>query len=320
MKELGNYLKKLRESQNLNLEDVAKRTKIHKYKLSAIEEGDKAALPAKVFCIGLIKSYARELRADMDKVDQFCEEAFREETSLPVEEPTPSSSTRHDDELTQSQPVGRFQIPRSLGIIISLVVILSLIVGIYFVIEKLNSYSEEEALPPSVYSETEEEDETDLNTAASEEVNPTEQTQDQATASESTEKTNTNIVEEKSKTVSEESKPTETKTSDSEKTPPASKAFEENNNFAGDVEEESSVVESDNKLVITALEPIRAEIIWADGFVQVMLLKSNESKTLVFSTPIKLKVNNGGAVQVSFNDEEKKVPGKFNKPIELEFP
>ncbi len=319
MKELGNYLKKLRESQNLNLEDVAKRTKIHKYKLSAIEEGDKAALPAKVFCIGLIKSYARELRADMNKVDQFCEEAFKEETSIPVEEPPPSSSSRHDEELTQSQPVGRFQIPRSLGIIISLVVILSLIVGIYFVIEKLNSYSEEEALPASVYSETEEEELSEPDTA-NEDTTLTEKTTAETTTAESTENTETNSVEEKPETLSQETKPIETKSPESKKTPPASQAFEENNNFSGDMQDESSVVESDNKLVITALEPIRAEIIWADGFVQVMLLKSNESKTLVFSTPIKLKVNNGGAVQVSFNDGEKKVPGKFNKPIELEYP
>lgn len=319
MEELGKYLKQIRESKNLSLEEVAESTKIHIYKLMAIEKGDKAALPAKVFCIGLIKSYARQLQADMTLVDKYCSEAFQEEVVISPDE-KPVNPSRGEEEPVESQPVGRFQIPKPVGIIISLAVIIILVCGIYLVVEKLNSYSEEEALPSSVFTqpvpiETDENPETKPN--AEEKIESTEadggssegisKTQDSQQESQQVVKKETDLAKESALTAVD--------------TPLKNKAFEENNNFSATMEEsQSTIVESDNKLIITALEPIRAEIVWADGFVQVMLLKSNESKTLVFSTPIKVKFNNGGAVQVSFNDRKSKVPGTFNKPIELSYP
>ncbi len=308
MKELGKYLKKLRESKNLSLNDVAESTKIHIYKLMAIEEGNKSALPAKVFCVGLIKSYAKELQADMQKVDQLCIEAFQDEVEIATVE-KPVAQHRTEEEPIESQPMGRFQIPKTVGIIISLIIILFLVTGIYFVVKKLNSYSEEENLPPTMYSE---------NKPI---VNEPETTEKKETEKKPTSKPKKNELKRKNKKPSKEQTKEENQKADQQKTQVVANPIEAKDKVeSSEIKKAPVKVESDNKLIITALEPIRAEIIWSDGFVQVMLLKSNESKTLIFSTPIKVKFNNGGAVQVSFNDSTKKVPGTLNKPIELNYP
>ena len=113
MKKLGQYLKSEREKQSLTLDDLASRTKIHIRKLQDIEDGNHENLPAKVFCIGLIKRYARELRLDMNKVDELCQEAFiteEEKTTSPtMSEPQSSNETQENSD---SQALGVFNIPK----------------------------------------------------------------------------------------------------------------------------------------------------------------------------------------------------------------
>ena len=77
---------------------------------------------------------------------------------------------------------------------------------------------------------------------------------------------------------------------------------------------------SDNKLIIRALEPVTAEITWADGYIQKILMKEQESKTLVFTSPIQVRLSNGGVVNINFNQKDQGVPGPLNQPIELKFP
>ena len=343
MKELGLYLKKERENQKLSLEDVADRTKIHIEKLRAIEAGDRDALPAKVFCIGLIKSYSRELKVDTEVINDFCQKAFED---IPKDPETPQiNNTINDDEEDSTQTVGLFQVPRLMTYVGSGLVILVLLFGISSVVKKLNSYSKEKPTPENVYNPVE----SDLQSELNSEINSIDT---QILSDESNEITDNKVVEAKveepkkkveevkakkpkqdepKKVVAIESKqetPTVEVTEEPEEvvdtTPTVVEESDEVDDSGFDSSDESTAskntVVSDNKLVISAIEPIRAEVIWSDGYVQVMLLKSQETKTLVFSTPITIKVNNGGAVQVSFNDSEKKVPGNFNQPIELKYP
>lgn len=348
MKEIGQYLQNERKKQNLTLEDVADRTKIHIYKLRSIEEGDRAALPAKVFCIGLIKSYARELKVDMDKINQLCDDFFNPKEQV-VEEAAPINSI-DEEEPTEAQAIGLFQFPKMVSYIAGALVIAGLIGGIFTVVNKLNSYSEEKALPGDVMSsgtessESKSEDTPSETIAESTPEEPTENEVSKETTSDKAKETTASpaqtedskkveVAEEKPEPATAESE-TEIETNQSESQPVEvvdttpdqtsessddeveDEGFSEDNNFSS----EKATVVSDNKLVLTALEPVRAEVVWSDGYVQVMLLKSKETKTLVFSTPIVLKINNGGAVQVSYNDQEKKVPGTFNQPIELRYP
>ena len=345
MQEIGKFLKSARENQSLKLEDIADRTKIHIYKLRAIEEGDRDALPAKVFCIGLIKSYARELKVDMAQVDELCKLAFetpKKDEPLESIPPHVEVSKNETDETSSTQSVGQFQFPKIAVYAASATICLALLFGIFFVIEKMNSYSMEEELPEEVYTNVNIDDKKNLKDESIEKTPPveTDPVGDEMAASEEAvsepavvdtqpvESTTEEVLpkEEEASQVAEVSTedppvPKELPATTTEKKPETND-FADDNNFAEQPTDSSTqeVVVSDNKLVVTALEPVRAEVVWSDGYIQVMLLKSQETKTLVFSSPIKLRINNGGAVQVSFNDGDKKVPGSFNQPVELDYP
>lgn len=61
---LGSFLKRHRLSQGKELDDIAKKTRIHASTLLAIEEDNPKALPAEVFARGFIKNYAQYLGLD----------------------------------------------------------------------------------------------------------------------------------------------------------------------------------------------------------------------------------------------------------------
>lgn len=64
---IGSFLKRHRQSQGKDLDEVAEKTRIHASTLRAIEEGNPKALPAEVFTRGFIKNYARYLGLDPDE-------------------------------------------------------------------------------------------------------------------------------------------------------------------------------------------------------------------------------------------------------------
>ena len=61
---LGSFLKRHRQSQGKDLEEIAKKTRIHASSLRAIEEDNPKALPAAVFTRGFVKNYAQYLGLD----------------------------------------------------------------------------------------------------------------------------------------------------------------------------------------------------------------------------------------------------------------
>lgn len=61
---LGSFLKRHRQSQGKELEEIAKKTRIHASTLRAIEEDNPKELPAEVFTRGFIKNYAQYLGLD----------------------------------------------------------------------------------------------------------------------------------------------------------------------------------------------------------------------------------------------------------------
>ena len=64
----GALLRRLRESANATLQDVADITKISKRYLRALEENDYSALPAAVYVRGFVTEYARALGLDSKRV------------------------------------------------------------------------------------------------------------------------------------------------------------------------------------------------------------------------------------------------------------
>ena len=61
---VGGYLRRLRETKGLSLEDVAARTKIQVDSLRFIDEGALDRLPAEVFARGFARAYANSIGGD----------------------------------------------------------------------------------------------------------------------------------------------------------------------------------------------------------------------------------------------------------------
>ncbi len=68
MVDVGGYLKKEREARGISLEEISEVTKISMEFLRAIENNEFNKLPAEVFVIGFIKSYAKFIGLDENEV------------------------------------------------------------------------------------------------------------------------------------------------------------------------------------------------------------------------------------------------------------
>jgi cytoskeletal protein RodZ len=67
LREIGQYLRQVREEQRLSLEEIAARTRIQTRLLRAIEEGQVRELPEPVYVQGFLRQYAGVLQlADLD--------------------------------------------------------------------------------------------------------------------------------------------------------------------------------------------------------------------------------------------------------------
>ncbi|MDP2756425.1 MAG: helix-turn-helix domain-containing protein [Desulfurivibrionaceae bacterium] len=80
---LGSFLKRHRQSQGKELEEIAKKTRIHASTLRAIEEDNPKALPADVFARGFIKNYAQYLGLDPNEALAWYIEQNAGETKPP---------------------------------------------------------------------------------------------------------------------------------------------------------------------------------------------------------------------------------------------
>ena len=80
----GDKLRMEREKQGYTLSQVSQDTKIRRHYLSALEEEDFDSLPARVYSIGFVASYARFLKLDPDRlVSEFKHLAYRSEPAEP---------------------------------------------------------------------------------------------------------------------------------------------------------------------------------------------------------------------------------------------
>lgn len=67
LREIGQYLRQVREEKHLSLEEIAARTRIQTRLLRAIEEGQVRALPEPIYVQGFLRQYAGVLQlADLD--------------------------------------------------------------------------------------------------------------------------------------------------------------------------------------------------------------------------------------------------------------
>ncbi|MEA9356031.1 RodZ domain-containing protein [Bacteriovorax sp. PP10] len=83
---LGEMLYKARLAQNITIEDLSTRTKIHKTLIHSLESDDFPNLPNRVYILGFLKSMSEELRFNVkDAVALYDLLLLREQHATPVE-------------------------------------------------------------------------------------------------------------------------------------------------------------------------------------------------------------------------------------------
>jgi len=128
---LGSFLKRHRQNQGKDLDEIAQKTRIHASTLRAIEEDNPKALPAEVFARGFVKNYAQYLGLDPNEalawyIEQNDGEA-RPTEKINVQEVLAGEAMAE----VQTFPVGRF--------IIFFIVVGVLFLAGYLVLSFLNS-------------------------------------------------------------------------------------------------------------------------------------------------------------------------------------
>lgn len=81
MKTAGELLKEKRLKKDLNIQDIAEKTRVKQEYLEAIERNDFDNLPALTFTKGFLRSYAKELRINPDTVVAMFRRDFTENDS-----------------------------------------------------------------------------------------------------------------------------------------------------------------------------------------------------------------------------------------------
>ena len=110
---LGDLLRETREQKNLSLEDAEKGTNIRKLYIKAIEDGNYDKLPGEVFLKGFMKTYAKFLGLDGQKIiEQYKAEKSgvkllpnNDEKTIEAEQSQPTEKTTVEADLKKEEKV-----------------------------------------------------------------------------------------------------------------------------------------------------------------------------------------------------------------------
>ncbi|MBM6761239.1 helix-turn-helix domain-containing protein [Megamonas hypermegale] len=110
---LGDLLRETREQKNLSLEDAEKGTNIRKLYIKAIEDGNYDKLPGEVFLKGFMKTYAKFLGLDGQKIiEQYKAEKSgvkllpnNDEKTIEAEQSQPAEKTTVEADLKKEEKI-----------------------------------------------------------------------------------------------------------------------------------------------------------------------------------------------------------------------
>lgn len=95
---LGGFLKQARLSQDLNLEEVSKKTGIDAKYLESLEEDDFYKIPSSTYTRGFLKRYAEFLKQDAEEILKQWNQKYRpRENNFPKERPKNESNPKRID-------------------------------------------------------------------------------------------------------------------------------------------------------------------------------------------------------------------------------
>lgn len=85
----GEIIQRERKNKNLTVEDIEKKTRIRKKYLTAIENNDWTSFPSKMYIIGTLKTYARFLDLDEQKIIAFFRREYEKKEEIRFKERVP---------------------------------------------------------------------------------------------------------------------------------------------------------------------------------------------------------------------------------------
>ncbi|HAS88660.1 MAG TPA: DUF4115 domain-containing protein [Desulfovibrio sp.] len=286
LKELGSRLKDERERQGLTMEQIMEITKVSRVNINAIESGNRKEFPHEVYAKGFIKTYAKALGLDAEEIG----EEFSRIIGTSV-----SESANETEEVAQPD-YGPGPKKSSAGTIMLVLILIGIVGGLVYYLH-VNSYfsTQKDAQPEVVVEETVKED----SAPPAPEVE-------------------TPVVEEKSETVA--SAPVETEMPVTETAPVKPKVEEAGE---GPVAAESPVVaEHIGNIVAVTAKP--GETCWleaiVDGESKEYVLQEGETLSLPYEESLKLKLGNGGGVEISSNGKPFSFDASKGKVKKIKFP
>ncbi|WP_320175554.1 RodZ domain-containing protein [Maridesulfovibrio sp.] len=279
LKELGSRLKDERKRQGLTMEQIMEITKVSRVNINAIESGDRKEFPHEVYAKGFIKTYAKALGLDADEIGDEFSRIMGSGTTGAVDEVVEPVQSDYSTN-TKKSPVGT----------IFLVLILAGIVGglVYYLHDNSFFSAQKEAQIEMVAEEAVQE-----KPAA---------TTSQAEAP---------AIEDKKADVAE-SVPTEVEQSGATEAPVETKVEEVAKPVEQPVAEKKVVAEPVVNTVAITAKP--GEACWleavVDGNVKEYVLQEGETLSLPYEDNLKLKLGNGGGVDIVSNGK----PYSFDAP------
>lgn len=306
MKETGELLRNRRLEKKFSLEEISSQTKIQLSILKSLEEGRAELLKNKTYTKGFLRQYARALQLNPDEVVAiFDREAAAVAPTVSVS--TPVTKLKAEQPIQDKTNVLWFRAPAKMITIAGTLVIITLGAAIYFLSNKMISYSEEKFKEPTEESSTVAE--TAPEAAAPAEV---------ATASPSPvpsaspSPSPTPVPEKKAEPVVASTKPSPSPTPTP--TPVPEKKAEE-----AAVAEVAPPPKGTKEIVVVATDNVTIEASLASGEKQTIKLKNNGKHSFFYPKKITLLINNGGGVSVTANGEKLGVPGEQGQPVTLSF-
>ncbi|MEF2232054.1 MAG: RodZ domain-containing protein [Pseudodesulfovibrio sp.] len=154
--ELGSILREAREKKGLSIAVVMEATKISRTNLTALENGDRSALPHPVYAKGFVRSYARYLGLDAEELCMVVDREFQDHPKALKEhgyDVAPMAEKAFHDHETGDSGKRRSGLPLLLILVVLIAIVIALI---FWVQEKQpvapateSSATVEQAQPPA---------------------------------------------------------------------------------------------------------------------------------------------------------------------------
>ena len=298
MKTTGEMLRESREKQGLTINEVALLIKVNTKTVVAIEEGDLDSLPAKTFLRGFVRSYAKLLKLDVNGVLQaFYEEMGSTKPKLAIRDQ--NNEEQRKKALEQSMEGEDSPLSKKLLWGAAGVFALVMIVFVLGQVEKYENESKTTPPPPELKAITPIENDERKDDVAKAEVKEPEQKPKAKEA-----------PQEEPKEVAKKQQPE-----------PEDKVEEPSEEKIEVAKKQEDTVPpkkaSPQEVIVEAFDRITVSYQFNGGKNATLKLKEDDVRIIKGNGAIKLKISDGGSVNLVHNGKDLGVPGSLGSPLDL---